>query len=66
MKAKLQEMVEGMRSMEVERNTDYPLDDIGIAKLFHALCKEVACYVPAAKSWYIFDGKRWSKDNGGL
>lgn len=66
MKAKLQEMVEGMRSMEVERNPDYPLDDIGIAKLFHALCKEVACYVPEAKSWYIYDGQRWGKDNGGL
>ena len=59
-------MLEGMRSLEVEHNPDYPLDDIGIAKLFHTLCKEIACYVPEAKSWYIFDGRRWVKDNGGL
>lgn len=66
MKAILDKMLEGMRSLEVEHNPDYPLDDIGIAKLFHALCKDIACYVPEAKSWYIFDGQHWVKDNGGL
>lgn len=59
-------MLEGMRSLGVEHNPDYPLDDIGIAKLFHTLCNEIACYVPQAKSRYIFDGRRWIKDNGGL
>lgn len=66
MEATLDRMVEGMRSIEVEHNPAYPLNDIGTAKLFHALCKERVCYVPEAKSWYIFDGQRWIKDNGGL
>ncbi len=59
-------MTAGMRSMEVERNPSYPLNDIGTARLFFDLNHDTACYVPEAKSWYIFDGKRWAKDDGGL
>lgn len=66
MNATLYKLIEGMHSMQVERNPDYPPNDIGTAKLFYALSKELLCYVPEAKSWYIFDGQRWGKDNGGL
>ena len=28
--------------------------------------KDIARYVPERKKWYIFDGKRWVADIGGL
>ena len=44
----------------------YPYDDIGAAKLFADIHREQICYVIEAKTWYVYDGHRWSKDNGGF
>ena len=44
----------------------YPYDDIGAAKLFADIHREQLCYVIEAKTWYVYDGRRWSKDNGGF
>jgi len=49
-----------------EDNPDYPTNDIGVANLFFALHSKEMCYVREAKSWYIYTGKRWMKDEGGL
>lgn len=45
-----------------ELGSEYPLNDIGIAKLFCELYTEKICYVIEAKSWYFFNGKVWNKD----
>ena len=42
----------------------YPYDDIGAAKLFADIHRERICYVVEAKTWYVYDGRCWSKDSG--
>jgi len=44
----------------------YSYDDIGASKLFLDIHAEQICYVIEAKTWYVYDGQRWSKDNGGF
>ena len=45
---------------------EFPHNDIGVAKLFYDLHSAAICYVVEAKTWYIYKGKRWVKDDGGL
>jgi len=47
-------------------NALYARNDIGIARLFFDLHKSSIRYVAEAKSWYAYDGMRWSKDDGGF
>lgn len=47
-------------------NPDYPHNDIGIARLFFDLHSAAICYVIEAKTWYIYRGRFWKKDEGGL
>ncbi|MCL2853357.1 MAG: hypothetical protein FWE20_10075 [Defluviitaleaceae bacterium] len=54
------------KEYRVEANSDYPRNDIGMAKLFFDLHSKEMCYVVEAKSWYIYTGKRWQKDDGSL
>lgn len=56
-------MLSKMRELDVQNNELYPINDIGIAKLFYDLHKDKACYVPETKCWYIWSGKRWVKDD---
>jgi putative DNA primase/helicase len=42
------------------------LNDIMTATLFHDLHSETMCYVTESKAWYVYDGRRWLKDEGGL
>ena len=46
--------------------TAYPHNDIGIASLFYDLHSAALCYVVESKTWYIYTGKKWKKDEGGL
>lgn len=52
--------------MQVNINPDYPHNDIGIASLFYNLHSGFIRYVLEAKTWYVFDGQRWDKDDGGF
>lgn len=47
-------------------NPDYPRNDIGMARLFYDLHGAAICYVIEAKTWYIYRGRFWKKDEGGL
>lgn len=49
-----------------DSNPDYPANDIGVANLFFALHSNEMCYIREAKAWYIYTGRRWMKDEGGL
>lgn len=48
--------------LHIEDNKSYPLHDMGIAQLFYEIFQSLICYVLESKCWYIFDGKRWVKD----
>ncbi len=56
-------ILEQLQKLNVNENPRYPLNDIGIARLFYDIYKEKICYVPESKSWYIFDNQRWVKDS---
>jgi len=52
--------------LQIEQNPDYPRNDIGVAKLFFDLHRSAACYVVESKAWYVYNGRQWVKDDGGL
>lgn len=52
--------------MQIDTNLNYPHNDIGIANLFYDLHSHFVRYVIEAKTWYVFDGLRWMKDDGGF
>jgi len=52
--------------LQLEKNPEYPYNDIGIAKLFFDLHSEIICYVIEAKTWYVYNGQSWVKDDGGF
>ena len=54
------------KEKRVNVNPDYPQNDIGIASLFYDLHSGFIRYVMEAKTWYVFDGRRWAKDEGGF
>lgn len=37
----------------------YPLDDTGIAQLFHESFRDRLCYIPERRQWFQFKGGRW-------
>ena len=54
------------RALQLEKGEAYPINDIGIARLFYDLHNETLCYVVEPKAWYTYTGKRWRKDEGSL
>ena len=52
--------------LDPANNKRYCGGDIGFGRLFADMYKDIARYVPERKKWYIFDGKRWVADIGGL
>jgi len=54
------------RDLHIEANEIYPRHDIGIARLFYDLHSQYICYVKEPKSWFVYTGRRWVKDEGGL
>ena len=48
-----------------EGNELYPRTDIGTAKLFYDLHGHAIRFVEESNKWYVFDGRRWKKDEGG-
>lgn len=56
------EIVSRLTELHPEQNKRYGWHDAGNSNLFSDLFREVACYVPERKKWYVFDGKRWIPD----
>ena len=54
------------KDLNINDNPIYPHNDIGIANLFYTLHKRFIRYVLEAKTWYVFDGRRWVKDESGF
>lgn len=55
-----------LKALHIENNQDYPLHDMGISQVFYEVFQKSICYVMEAKSWYIYDSKRWVKDTQNL
>ena len=45
-------------------STAYPQNDIGIARLFYDLHSDVLRYVIESKTWFAYDGGRWTQTKG--
>lgn len=52
--------------LKPESNARYEWNDVGIGNLFADMHKNILRYVPERKSWFMFGGKRWKQDTGGL
>ena len=57
---------EALRALQPESNPRYLSTDIGNSRLYSDYYSGVVRYVPERKLWYIFQGKRWEPDIGGL
>ena len=57
---------EALRALQPESNSRYLSTDIGNSRLYSDYYSSVVRYVPERKLWYIFSGKRWEPDIGGL
>ncbi len=44
----------------------YSPNDIGAGNFFADVYKNVSRYVPQAKMWYVYDGRVWREDVGGM
>jgi len=49
-----------------EKIQRYALNDIGAGNFFADVYKDVSRYVPEAKAWYVYDGRVWQMDQGGV
>ena len=49
-----------------DKPSRYTWDALGLRLLFADTYKDVARYVPESKEWYVYNGKVWQKDVGGL
>ena len=52
--------------LRIESNYDYPRNDIGVASLFYDLHRGFIRYVMEAKTWFVYSGRHWFKDEGGF
>jgi len=50
----------------IEAKKRYGWNDIGTSNLFADAYKNICRYCPESKSWYIYDGKVWRLDVGGI
>jgi putative DNA primase/helicase len=55
-----------MIALLAEKSEVYPHNDIGTARLFYDIYNGIIRYVVESKTWYVYDGKRWLKDDGGF
>ncbi|GHV10557.1 hypothetical protein FACS1894219_00210 [Clostridia bacterium] len=59
-------VTENLITLLAEKSEAYPRNDIGTARLFYDTYSGVIRYVVEAKTWYVYDGRRWLKDEGGF
>lgn len=60
------ERVGRLVDMMPEYNERYVWNDLGNGNLFADLFADVARYVPERKLWYLYDGRVWRPDAGGI
>jgi putative DNA primase/helicase len=54
------------QTMGIAGSSDFPRTDIGVSSLFYCLHQDFIRYVKEPKSWYVWSGKLWVKDEGGF
>jgi putative DNA primase/helicase len=59
-------ITENLTALLAEKAEQYPRNDIGTARLFYDLHSGVIRYVVESKTWYVYDGRVWRKDEGGF
>lgn len=55
-----------LAALSPDTNNRYSWTDIGNGNLFADWYKDTARYVPERKQWFIYDGRAWRPDAGGL
>lgn len=61
------QVTEALKSLGILNDPDYREEnDIGLAKIFSAIFGNVARYNITSRTYFIFDGKRWLKDDGDM
>ena len=55
-----------LADLHPEANDRYGWNDVGNGNLFADWYKDKARYAPERKKWFIYDGKVWKPDTGGL
>lgn len=55
-----------LQEFHPEDNPRYAWNDLGNGNLFADAYKSIARYVPERKKWYVFNGKVWWPDTGGM
>lgn len=55
-----------LADLHPEKNDRYAWNDIGNGNLFADWYKEKARYVPERKKWFVYNGRVWEPDPGGL
>jgi len=59
-------ITERITALLAEKSEVYPRNDIGTARLFYDLHSGIIRYVVESKTWYVYDGCVWRKDEGGF
>lgn len=55
-----------IRKIRPDKNQNYKWNDQGLSALFGALHANYCRYNQTAKEWYVYNGKVWEIDNGGI
>lgn len=55
-----------LAALSPDTNNRYSWTDIGNGNLFADWYKDTARYVPERKQWFVYDGRAWRPDAGGL
>lgn len=55
-----------LEKLDVVNTSRYRSGDIGYGRLFADVYQDIARYVPERKKWYVYNGKRWAPDVGGM
>jgi putative DNA primase/helicase len=50
----------------LEAHTSYEWSDMGFSRLFAHINSDFCCYNTTAREWYIYNGKVWKRDDGGM
>ncbi|MCD7825515.1 MAG: phage/plasmid primase, P4 family [Clostridiaceae bacterium] len=55
-----------LKDMQPHTNPLYSWSEMGLGRLFADYYERIARYVPDRKSWYVYNGKVWKHDVGGM
>lgn len=55
-----------LKEMKPNENPLYSWSEMGLGRLFADYYQRIARYVPDRKSWFVYNGKVWKHDTGGM